>query len=459
MDTHHPTEPLSVSPVMPPQASLIASLALPSGQPMADPVPDEPGPAVAGVLRIDEKALNSRLDTMVRDTVEKTLNDFLEAEAADLCGAGRHERSGDRKGYRSGSYERTFLTKAGEVTLKMPKVRGVGNKYEPMKFESQIIQRYRRRECGIEEALVEMYYAGVSMRRVEDITEALWGARVSAQTVSDMNLKIAKHIEAWRNQPITGKHAYLYLDGIWLKRTWGDEVKNVAVLIAVGVNQEGYREILGVMEGAREDRESWRKFLRHLKERSLQGVRLTVSDKCLGLVEAVAEFYPESQWQWCTVHWKRNVMTELPSHKVKEVMAMVKAIHAQEDRAAALQKVELVAEKLRTMKLGKAAEYIKASVRDTLTFLDYPQEHRRKLHSNNLLERLNKEIRRRTKVVGAFPNGESALILVSARCRWVAGRDWGTKRYMEMDRLRQLDMEREAQAQAGQPLADQMQAA
>jgi hypothetical protein len=148
---------------------------------------------------------------------------------------------------------------------------------------------------------MEMYLAGVSVRRVEDITEALWGTRVSPSTVSELNGQLYERIEAWRNQPIEGRFAYVYLDGIWLKRSWGGEVKKVAVLVAIGVDQDGYRQILGVVEGAKEDAESWRQFLRHLKERGLTGVELFVSDKCLGLIEALGEFYPEAEWQRCMV--------------------------------------------------------------------------------------------------------------------------------------------------------------
>ena len=143
------------------------------------------------------------------------------------------------------------MTKAGEVKLKVPRLRS-------LPFETQIIERYRRRESSVEEALMEMYLAGVSVRRVEDITEALWGTRVSPSTVSELNQQLYERIEAWRNQPISGQFAYVYLDGIWLKRSWGGEVKNVAVLVAIGVDQDGYRQILGVVEGAKEDAESWR---------------------------------------------------------------------------------------------------------------------------------------------------------------------------------------------------------
>jgi transposase-like protein len=284
-----------------------------------------------------------------------------------------------------------------------------------------------------------MYLAGVSMRRVEDITEALWGVRTSASTVSQMAQKVYGQIEAWRNRRIEGEHAYVYLDGIWLKRSWGGEVKNVAVLIAIGVDQEGYREVLGVAEGTKEDSESWRSFLRHLKERGLSGVKLFVTDKCLGLIEALAEFYPRAAWQRCVVHFYRNVFTAVPSGKVKEVAAMLKAIHAQEDKAAAVEKARAVVAKLREMKLAKAATIVEEGVGESLSYYGFPREHWRSLRTNNPLERLNREVRRRTRVVGAFPDGQSALMLVAARLRHTAGTCWGTRRYMDMNRFKEQE--------------------
>ena len=289
----------------------------------------------------------------------------------------------------------------------------------------------------MEEALVEMYLAGVSVRRVEDITEALWGTRVSPSTVSELNQKIYVQIEAWRNRPIDGEHAYVYMDGIWLKRSWGGEVKNVAVLVAIGVRSDGYREILGVVEGLKEDTESWRNFLRHLKERGMQGVRLLVSDKCLGLVEAAGEFYPEATWQRCMVHWYRNVMSVVPKGKVKEAMAMLKAIHAQEDRQAARDKASLVAEKLDAMRLSQAATIVRDGVDETLSYMAFPREHWTRIRTNNVLERIMREIRRRTRVVGNFPDGKSAVMLVAARLRHIAGTRWGKRVYLDMERIRE----------------------
>jgi putative transposase len=291
------------------------------------------------VIRVDEGQVRAHVDELVRASVEETLNGLLDAEADELCGAARYERSPDRIDSRAGSYQRKLLTKAGEVQLKVPRLRS-------LPFETQIIERYRRRESSVEEALVEMYLAGVSVRRVEDITEALWGERVSPSTVSELNQKIYAQIETWRNRPLDGEHAYVFLDGIWLKRSWGGEVKTVAVLVAIGVRADGHREILGVAEGLKEDQESWRGFLRHLKQRGLRGVRLITSDKSLGLVECFPEFFPEAAWQRCTVHFYRNVFTAVPQGKRKEVAAMLKAIHAQEDRQAAREKAQAVVAKL-----------------------------------------------------------------------------------------------------------------
>jgi transposase-like protein len=371
---------------------------------------------------------------MVRESVEETLNTMLDAEADAQCRAKRYERSPERLDTRSGHYERKLLTPSGEVTLSVPRLR-------KLPFETEIIERYRRKESSVEESLIQMYLAGVSVRRVEDITEALWGQRVSPSTVSELNQKIYGTIEAWRNRPIEGEYAYVYLDGIWLKRSWGGEVRNIAVLVAVGVRSDGYREILGVAEGIKEDVEGWRNFLRYLKSRGLKGVRLFISDKCLGLLEALGEFYPEAQWQRCMVHWYRNVFSVVPRGRRKEVAAMLKAIHAQEDRPAAREKGEAVASKLEAMKLGQAAAIVRAGVDETLSYMAFPREHWTRIRTNNMLERIMREIRRRTRVVGNFPDGQSALMLVAARLRYVAGTRWGTRQYMDMERLREQEQE------------------
>jgi transposase-like protein len=379
-------------------------------------------------INIDERRVNDHLKAVVRSTVEETLNAMLDAEADALCRAKRYERTEDRADTRAGHYERSLETTAGPVTLKVPKLR-------TLPFESQIIERYRRRESSVEEALVEMYLAGVSVRRVEDITEALWGTRVSASTVSELNQKIYAQIEEWRNRPLTGSHPYVYLDGIWLKRSWGGEVRNVSVLVAIGVSQDGFREIVGVAEGAKEDHASWLDFLRHLKTRGLRGTRLFISDKCLGLIESLGEVFPEAAWQRCVVHFYRNVLTIVPKARVREVADMLKAIHAQEDADAARQKAQEVAKKLHLLRLGQAADIILAGIDETISYMAFPREHWRRIRTNNPLERMNREIRRRTRVVGNFPDGRSALMLVCARLRHQSGTQWGQKRYLDMHLL------------------------
>lgn len=380
------------------------------------------------MIKIDDNLVTNHLNELVLETVEQTLNGLLEAEADRLCGAARYERTENRLDTRAGSYERKLHTKAGEVTLKVPKLRKTT-------FETAIIERYRRREASIEESLIEMYLAGVSVRRVEDITEALWGTRVSPATVSNLNKKAYENIEAWRNRPIEGEYPYVYLDGIVLKRSWGGEVRNVSLLAAIGIGTDGYRKVLGIAEGEKEDKAGWSSFLEHLKTRGLKGVKLVISDACMGLIESIAEYYPETLWQRCVVHFYRNIFSVVPKGKVAEVANMLKAIHACEDKDSALQKAAAISDKLEQIRLPKAANKVRTMIEETLTYYTFPSAHWRKIRTNNPLERIMREIRRRTRVVGAFPDGHSALMLSAARLRHIAGTKWGLKRYMDMEDL------------------------
>lgn len=381
------------------------------------------------IVQLNEEAIKVELKELVRSSVEETLNGLLEQEAQQLTNAARYERSAERQGYRSGHYSRSLTTTSGEVELKMPKLKGVS-------FETAIIERYRRRESSVEEALIEMYLAGVSVRRVEDITEALWGTKVSPSTISELNKKAYVHIEEWRNRMLHGgKYSYVYVDGIYLKRNWGGEFENVSILVAIGVNEDGYREVLGAGEGMKEDKAGWIGFLQWLRGRGLKGVKLVVGDKCLGMLEAVGEVFPEAKYQRCTVHFYRNVFSVVPRSKMKLVAKMLKAIHAQESKAAAREKAKQVAVTLREMKLKEAAKKVEDSIEETLTYMDFPYEHWLRIRTNNVIARLNREIRRRTRVVGTFPDGNSALMLVCARLRHVAGTQWGNKKYMNMKHL------------------------
>lgn len=386
------------------------------------------------IIQLNEDLIKNNLKDLVRNSVEETLNALLDHEADELVRAGKYEQTGDRKGYRSGHYERNFGTTSGEVRLRVPKLKGI-------QFETAIIERYKRHECSVEEALIEMYLAGVSVRRVEDITELLWGTKVSSGTISHLNQKAYKHIEEWRQRPLTGEYPYVYVDGIYLKRCWGGEIQNVSVLVAIGVNKDGFREILGAAEGMKEDRESWLNFFPWLKGRGLAGVRLIIGDKCLGMLESIPVVFPEAKYQRCTVHFYRNVFTVTPKTKMKQVTLMLKAIHAQESKEAAQEKAVSIAAKLREMKLLSAAKKVEDSVGETLTYMDFPTEHWSRIRTNNLTERVNREIRRRTRAIGAFPDGDSALMLVCARLRHVAASEWGSKCYMDMEHLFKMEIE------------------
>ena len=299
------------------------------------------------IVQLNEEVIKGQLKELVRGSVEETLNELLEAEAEKLTQAARYERNEQRQGYRSGHYNRNLTTTSGDVTLKMPKLKGIS-------FETAIIERYRRRESSVEEALIEMYLAGVSVRRVEDITETLWGSKVSPSTISELNKKAYVHIEDWRNRPLQSeRYPYVYV----------------------------------------------------------------------------------AKYQRCTVHFYRNVFSVTPRSKVKLVAKMLKAIHAQESKKAAREKARAVVEELRSMKLKEAAKKVEDSIEETLTYCDFPSEHWTRIRTNNVIERLNREIRRRTRVVGSFPDGNSALMLVCARLRHVAGSQWSNKKYMNMKHL------------------------
>ena len=337
------------------------------------------------IVQLNEEIIKGQIKELVRGSVEETLNELLEKEAESLTQAARYERSEARQGYRSGHYDRSLTTTSGDVTLHVPRLKGVS-------FETAII--------------------------------------------SELNKKAYVHIEDWRNRPLQGgRYPYVYVDGIYLRRNWGGEYENVAILVAIAVNEDGFREVLGAAEGMKEDKASWVSFFQWLRGRGLDGVKLIVGDKCMGMLEAVGEVFPDAKYQRCTVHFYRNVFSVVPKSKVKIVAKMLKAIHAQESKKASREKAKAVVAELRAMKLKEAAKKVEDGIEETLTYCDFPSEHWTRIRTNNVIERLNREIRRRTRVVGTFPDGNSALMLVCARLRHVAGTQWGCKKYMNMKHL------------------------
>ncbi|MBS6717668.1 MAG: IS256 family transposase [Bifidobacterium longum] len=355
------------------------------------------------ILQVDENMLETKLDRLVSRKGEELLNAMLDAEADEITGAARYERASGRRAYRAGHYERNLTVKAGTMTLRVPKLKGAV-------FESAVIERYRRREQSVEEALIDMYLAGVSTRQVDDISRLLWGERM---------------------------YPYLFVDGVWHKRTWGGSVENVSVLVAIGVDDTGHREVVGVAEGMKEDKASWEQFVRSMIERGLRGVRLVVGDRCAGLVPTVNSMLPDARYQRCMVHFMRNVLSKVSHKHAAWAASALKAVFAMESRQAALEKAEQVATEMESKGLKAAASCLREGISETTTYLldDYPVEHRRRIRTNNMIERLNREIRRRTRVVGSFPDGRSALMLVCARIRYVTANQWSARRYLDMSRL------------------------
>lgn len=382
------------------------------------------------ILQVDQAMLETTLDRMVRKSVEETLNAMLDAEADEITGAARYERSGERKAYRAGHYERDLTVKAGKMSLKVPKLKGAV-------FESAVIERYRRREESVEEALIDMYLAGVSTRQVDDVSQLLWGDRMPSQTLSDKLKKVYADIDEWRGRPLEQNYPYLFMDGVWHKRCWGGSVENVSILVAVGVGMDGRREVLSVAEGMKEDSESWREFIKGMLARGLKGVRLVTGDRCAGLVAAVNELLPGARYQRCMVHFERNILAKVNPKNRDWAADALKAIFSMESRDKALEKAESVAKDMEARKLREAAKCLREGIGETTTYLldDYPREHRRRIRTNNMIERLNREIRRRTRVVGSFPDGRSALMLICARVRYVTSSEWSTRRYLDMSRL------------------------
>ena len=382
------------------------------------------------ILQVDQAMLETTLDRMVRKSVEETLNAMLDAEADEITGAARYERSGGRKAYRAGHYERDLTVKAGKMSLKVPKLKGAV-------FESAVIERYRRREESVEEALIDMYLAGVSTRQVDDVSQLLWGDRMPSQTLSDKLKKVYADIDEWRGRPLEQDYPYLFMDGVWHKRCWGGSVENVSILVAVGVGMDGRREVLSVAEGMKEDSESWREFIKGMLARGLKGVRLVTGDRCAGLVAAVNELLPGARYQRCMVHFERNILAKVNPKNRDWAADALKAIFSMESRDKALEKAESVAKDMEARKLREAAKCLREGIGETTTYLldDYPREHRRRIRTNNMIERLNREIRRRTRVVGSFPDGRSALMLICARVRYVTSSEWSTRRHLDMSRL------------------------
>lgn len=380
------------------------------------------------IVSVDQDAMKSELSRLVRKTVQETTSGPLDERADELVGAGRHERTAARDACRAGHYRRRLVTAAGETTPEVPKLKGA-------KFTTAIIGRCRRREESVEEAMIGMRLAGVPARRIEDASEVPWGAGVSAGTVSNPSERAYKSVGEWRTRPLGQACPHVFVDGVYLKRGWGGAFGSVAVMVAIGVGEDGRRGTIGCAEGLTESSDCWRDFPSWPRSRGLRGVRASTGDKAAGMVGSIAEVFPEAKYRRRTVRFCRDVPARVPKRGRKLVGEMPRAIRARESREACEAKAADVADKPEGMRLRSAARCVREGFAETPAHARFPTEHWRRIRTNNAIGRLNREIRRRTRVVGTFPDGRSALMLVAARLRYAAESEWGVRRYLDVSML------------------------
>lgn len=352
-----------------------------------------------------DKGLEGSDGDFLREGLQGFVQRLIEAEVAELIGAGRYERTVDRQTYRNGSRERKWQTRLGELALHIPKLREGG--YFP-----SFIEPRRRAEKALVSVVQEAYVSGVSTRKVDELVEVMGGTGISKSTVSRLCKELDEEAEAFRTRPLEGEVPYLWLDALYEKVREGNRVRSMAVVLAIGVTAEGTRTVVGIDVGNTEDEAFWKAFLRSLVRRGLSGVQLVISDAHAGLKKAIGQVLVGASWQRCRVHAMRNLLTAVPRGQQAMVMAMVRTIFAQPTQREAKEQLAQVARALKKS-VPRAAALLEEMAEEVLAYMAFPAEHWRQIHSNNPLERQNKEVRRRTRVVGIFPNRASLLRLVS----------------------------------------------
>ena len=352
------------------------------------------------------KLLEEQDGDVLREGVRVLAQALMDTEVTALVGAERHERTEDRTGYRNGSRMRTWDTRLGTIDLAIPKVRT--GTYFP-----SLLQPRRRAEQALLTVVQEAYVHGVSTRKVDDLVKALGLDGISKSEVSRICAELDPVVEAFRTRPLVGEHPYVWLDATYHKVRIDGRVVSQATVVAIGVTLDGERQILGVDVGASEEGGFWTAFLRSLVKRGLAGVRLVVSDAHEGLKQAISTVLSGTAWQRCRVHFMRNLLATVPQVMREPIAAIVRTIFAQPDYATSMAQLHKVADGLRP-RLPRAAALLEDAAEDILAHKHFPEEHRRQLHSTNPLERLNKEIKRRSNVIGIFPNVRATLRLVGA---------------------------------------------
>ena len=379
-----------------------------------------------------EDAVKRDVEARVREGVKAVLEEVLEEEMTEHLQAGYRELTSTRKGERNGRYTRNLVTPAGKIALlKVPRDR-------EGEFATEVFERYKRATGNVEEAILEMYLSGVSTRKIAGITEALSRVRIGKDAVSRIATRLEEEQTEWRERPLEEKgYPYLYLDATYLKVRWGASVTNLALLSAVGVNEDGFREVLAVEVAGSEKGAAYASLLRGLMDRGLAGVRLVVSDDHEGIKAAVASELPGAEWQRCVVHFQRNVLAHVPASSMGEVAEDLKAIFKVRREKTALALAEEFVELYRKRFL-KAVTVFEAGMGDALAYLRYPGSHHARIRSTNMLERLFKEVKRRTRVVGVFPNETSAATLAT-EIALRSSEEWALKRYLTMDALEAVE--------------------
>jgi len=342
----------------------------------------------------------------LRPLVQVAVQEFLEAEMNEALGAGKGQRTAGRLGYRSGYYSRKLITRVGTLELRVPQDRQ-GH------FSTELFERYQRSEKALVTALIEMYVQGVSTRKVKAISEELCGHEFSASTISELNGRLDQELERFARQPLEAEYPYLIVDARYEKVREGGVIRSRAVLVAIGIDWEGRRRILGVELAGRESATSWREFLLGLKERGLRGVQLVISDDHQGLKRAIGQVLPEAAWQRCYVHFLRNALDHLPRKADDDCLTELRWLYDRRDAAEARAHLQKWLQDW-GQKYPKLCEWVEEHIEETWTFYRSPREHHKHLKSTNLLERFNQEIKRRTQVIRIFPHEGSCLRLIRA---------------------------------------------
>jgi transposase-like protein len=376
---------------------------------------------------LEQEEIRADLGALFRGAIRVTLECLLEQEVREMVGARRYERLGSRKDHLNGTYLRRLLTSMGLVEVAMPRTRHSG-------APTELIGRYKRRTDEVDRLVTTAYVQGVSTRDMTRLTQALMGEGVSSSTVSRVTKVLDAQVERLRRAPIEQPIPYLYLDATFLDARWARAVENVSALVAYGVDGSGHRRLLAVTLGAEESEQSWTELLSQLCERGLSGVRLVIADDHRGLANAVRRQLPEAQRQRCTVHLERNVLIKVPQRLRARVAKQLRWIFDAPAATEARKRLHDFAQGL-GRQVPEALRCLEEGFSAATQFFAFPREHWARLRSTNGLERLHGEIKRRTRSIGAFPDRNSALRLVTAVALETA-QVWSARRYLDMSLLK-----------------------